>query len=263
MRSKWIAILLIVLSCRKETFQDVSIIGHGGNGLTIHNSIYQANTLESIELALGTEGVEGVEIDLQIDLDGELWMLHDDHLEIETNGKGCIPNYRTSELEGIRFKSIHKERLRKFRELNFETYTGKTLYLDVRHYNACQDQVVDVNRVLNALEFFVNTYSNIHFVFIINNKSWLNSFKSKNWEVICELDTFDEVEIVNSYFTNYDGIAIRNSSITSDQVNQLKQSGKKVYIFDLRSAKFIRKAMSKNPNGIIVDDIKIAVAIQK
>jgi len=46
-------------------------------------------------------------------------------------------------------------------------------------------------------------------------------------------------------------------------VTKIRQAGKKIYIFEVRSPKGIRSALKKIPDGILTDDIRAAILEKK
>jgi hypothetical protein len=105
-------LLLLVTGCgKKEDFRSVLLVSHAGMGLNIQNSIYHDNSREALDMACSMIGCDGVEVDVQLSKDGELWLYHDATLESESNGEGCVPELTRDELEDIRYNSVHKEKL--------------------------------------------------------------------------------------------------------------------------------------------------------
>jgi hypothetical protein len=67
------------------------------------------------------------------------------------------------------------------------------------------------------------------------------------------LEEFSEME---TNFPLMDGYVVKNPDWNENEIQQLKNSSKKVYIFEVRSPKGIRKALRKAPDGLITDDIR-------
>jgi glycerophosphoryl diester phosphodiesterase len=256
---KWSIILILLFSCKKQESYPVEIIGHAGNGLNISTSIYHANSLESIELALGTVGVSGIEIDLQLSADNEFWLLHDDKLETETSGSGCISESTYEQLKNVHFKTINKEKLVRFKDLDFSKYSGKTIYMDIRHYNGCNEALLPFENIQTALNEALTGWNNIHFIVITNHKPWLNGFSAAGWTTYSDIQTMDEFTTLKQGNYAYDGVVIRNSEATKEDVNTIKSENKKVILFDMRAPKPTRQAIRKQPDAIIVDDLKTAL----
>lgn len=261
MRFEGMILLLVLglLGCKKKQLSAVDVYGHAGNGLKTQHSPYYHNTLESIELALGTEGVTGVEIDVQLSADGDLWVFHDDYLQDETDGTGCINEQTSAELEGIRYTSLHKEKLIRLSDLHFELYTGRTILIDARHYNACSALAVDGTTYTQRLADIRDAAPGVSFIVLTRYKDWIPAFKSLNFTVLFEYEQRSELELLAQAGITIDGVVIRNNGITADEIKEFHANGKQVILFDIRAPKTTRRAMKKLPDGVIVDDIKTAL----
>ena len=116
----------ILFSCSKEKgFDNVKVLGHAATGLENLNSVYHDNSKEAVEMALSMQGCEGVEIDIQLSKDDELWLYHDAFLKTQTNGNGCISECETGYLDNLQYSSLHKEELLKLSELDLGQFKGK------------------------------------------------------------------------------------------------------------------------------------------
>ena len=248
-------LLLLVTGCgKKEDFRSVLLVSHAGMGLNIQNSIYHDNSREALDMACSMIGCDGVEVDVQLSKDGELWLYHDATLESESNGEGCVPELTRDELEDIRYNSVHKEKLCPLSEISNEELSGKELFLDLRHLNACAQTFVSVDAMINQISklSFVQTKCWV----ITNYNEWIYPLKQANFKVLFQLE---ESAAVPQETASADGYVIRNSIITSDQVQEIHDSGKKLFIFDVRSPKGIRSALGKHPDGVLSDDIRAAI----
>ncbi|MEI6678911.1 MAG: glycerophosphodiester phosphodiesterase family protein [Mariniphaga sp.] len=90
-------VLLITLNrCKKESptitpaVTDVKFLGHKGGGNSLINGIHIENTLLSVQDGLKTLG--GAEVDIQMSLDGTIWMFHNTDVGAST----CRSNYHHS-----------------------------------------------------------------------------------------------------------------------------------------------------------------------
>ena len=261
MRFEGIVLLLLLglLGCKKKQLSNVDVYGHAGNGLKTQHSPYYHNTLESIELALGTEGATGVEIDVQLSADGDLWVFHDDYLQDETDGTGCINEQTSAELEGIHYASLHKEKLIRLSDLRFELYGGSTILIDARHYNACSKVTVDGEVYAQRLAAIRDEAPGVSFIILTRYKDWIPAFKSLNFMVLFEYEQRSELDVLAQEGIDTDGVVIRNNGITADEIEEFHANGKHVILFDIRAPKTTRRAMKKLPDGVIVDDIKTAL----
>jgi glycerophosphoryl diester phosphodiesterase len=261
MRFNLTILLFILYSCSKsKNFESVQIIGHGGNGLENLNSFYHDNSIEAIEMALPMDGCNGVELDIQLSSDGELWLYHDDFLESETNGQGCINDQTDAYLESISYKSIQKERLAKLSEVDLKLLKNKQLYLDLRHYNFCSKELVNVNQViqrLQELEFDHLTETELYCV--VSNNQWVQPLLIAGFKVMTTIYELEDFEEILQLYPEVSGAVVNNKSVNLEDVKLMEMKGKKVVIFEMRSPKGIRSALKKYPFGIMTDDVRTAL----
>jgi glycerophosphoryl diester phosphodiesterase len=91
-----LALLIGLTRCKKEsvtitpTVTDVKFLGHKGGGNSLINGAHIENTLLSVQDGLKTLG--GAEVDIQMSLDGTIWMFHNTDVGTST----CKTNYHHS-----------------------------------------------------------------------------------------------------------------------------------------------------------------------
>lgn len=251
-------LILIFTGCKKRNQLQVQVFGHAGNGMELQSSIYHDNSKEAIELALSMEGCDGVEVDVQLSNDNELWLYHDVDLNSETNGTGCINN-NSSELYKLKYKSIHKESLCKLSDIKIQYLKNKTLFLDIRHYNSCENKEVNLDSLIKSIKENSILIQEKNQVFILlSNPNWIKSFSLNGFHVLASLNSFEEYSsiIEDEYLS---GVVIKQKWISKENVDYLHDLGKKVFIFDIRAPKETRNAIRKGADGIITDDIKTAI----
>lgn len=251
-------IVLTLYSCQKEeSFVNIDVIGHAGMGLDISNSIYHDNSLKSIELALSMSGSDGVEIDVQQDKNGTLWLFHDESLDESTTTTGCIAEKSTADLENVHYKGWQQEKLIKLSDLNFDKFQSKSLFLDLRFYQSCTKSYVDGLKFKNALlDIQLQCIDKLYC--IIPSANYLPIFETE-FHVLYANDNFENCFSILKQDTLVKGIVIRNKYINYSQVKNLKTLKKCVYIFEMRSPKGIKTALKKYPTGIISDDLRAAI----
>ncbi len=257
-------VCMALLSCSKEkNYEDILVIGHGAMGLENLNSFFHDNSLEAYEFALTIDGCNGVELDVQLSKDGKLWFYHDSGLQSETNGGGCIPDRTSAELSDITYSSVHHEKLFSLEQLDTAFLVGKKLFLDLRHYNECQGDYVSLDQVLSQLEYYGLKHPTSFSVHCITGRAdWLAPLITAGFKVCFPVYSMEEVAHYQQLYPDLEGFIVKNNNIRGDEVMAIKQSNKKVYIFEVRSPKGIRSAMKKRPDGIITDDIR-ATLIEK
>ena len=258
MRGKWWILLLLFAGCKKEaTYSSIEVFGHAGMGLKIQDSLYHDNSKEAIEFALGIEGCNGVEVDVHLSKDGQLWLYHDNELADNTTGASCIPENDSNELSLLYYKTLAKEKLARLNDLNWDYLDGKSLFLDIRHLNSCSGQFVSRDDFLTAiLNSNVLDHSSVQVWCILSNPEWIDEFHAAGLNVLFSASgQIDHLELTDTY-PELKGLVVKNSETTKEEVDQLHSQGKKVFIFEIRSPKGIRSALRKLPDGVITDDIR-------
>jgi glycerophosphoryl diester phosphodiesterase len=258
MRFKIFIAILFLSSCKKkEGFENIRVIGHAAMGLDILNSVYHDNSKEAVEFALSIEGCDGVEMDLQLSKDGKLWLYHDTKLENETNGNGCVNNLNSSELSTLYYKTLAKEKLVALSDIDFSLFKGKELFLDFRHLNFCESSYINVAAVISQLQD-LNLVSQINFTVncILGYDAWIEPFTDLGMNVYYSIYTISELNNLNNVYPAIKGYIVKNNDFSKSDVDQIKSNNKKVYIFEIRSPKGIRKALNKFPHGVITDDLR-------
>jgi glycerophosphoryl diester phosphodiesterase len=248
---------LILFSCSKNKKTQISIFGHAGMGLSIENSLYHDNSKESIELCLALPNSDGVEVDVQMDKQGELWLYHDEFLDNISSLNGCVNDKITSEMEQAFYRTLMKEKLIKLKHVLPLIGENQKLFLDLKITNSCSNQIVDYNLFKESLSTLIaNDIPNV-FV-ILSDSSWLKK-TADIWPVFYSTDNFHEGYNLLVNYPKALGMVIRNKAIDGSQIESIKSIDKEVYLFDIRSSKGTREALKKNPNGIITDDIRAAL----
>ena len=250
-------IICFLISCKKQSHENIKVIGHAGMGLSMQNSIYHDNSFQAVKLALSYQGSNGVEVDVQMDQNGCLWLYHNDMLQDETNGNGCINDNQTIELEKVIYKTIQKEKLTKLEQILSLKDSTQNLFLDIRYLNACSNTLIDISVFETSLtKLGITNLKNVHL--IIPNQNWAIQL-SKSYSVYYCSDKFDESKQFLVENQQIQGLIIRNKYVSKSQVNQIENMDRKVYLYDIRSPKGNRLSLSKFPTGIITDDIRAAL----
>ena len=258
MLSKFCFVLAFIsLSCsKKEDFSAIKIFGHAGMGINMPSSIYHDNSLEAIELGLTIPGSNGVEIDIQMDKNGRLWVFHDETLNKETDGENCIASNTTEYLKTIRYTSLKNEKLIQLSQVPFHSYHEKLFFLDIKTWDKCSQSSVSIAEFKNAL---IQLGLPTNCVIILSNPSWI-SHLTDQFEVYFASDDFDFGKEILAQDPQVKGLIIRNAAVISSQVNEIIDLNKEIYLFEIRSPKGVNDALQKRPSGLISDDLRSAIS---
>lgn len=251
-------ILISLFSCKKEDkYPDIQVFGHAGAGLDMNTSPYEENTLESITYALSYSEISGVEVDIQWSKDGTIWLFHDQNLETQTNGSGCVRENTDQQLSEVHFKGFNQEKLVKLNDVATK-FTGRTIILDLKDYG-CGTSLSNGDFESSLLSY-QSQLANTEVIVIVQDYTKASFLQGLGWKVYLEVQSAENY--INSGISNSTGCSIRNEKISQEEVANIQNLGKEVIIFDARSPKQIRRAFKKTPNGFIADDLK-ATLIEK
>ncbi len=250
-----------MISCNKqESYPDVQIFGHAGMGMDIAYSIYHDNSEEAIDLALSLPSLNGVEMDVRMSKDGTLWLYHENHLEASTDGIGCVAELSDQELEEVHYKSIHQENLVRLDHILTKLRAGQTFILDIKHWNDCAQAYSDMQRFKDALLAIPDELKG-QLIIDSSYPYWLATL-SQQYKVVFSTVSFEEGFKKLKEIPSLHGIMMRSKDISVEQIAQVKELAKTVYLFEMRSSKMQRATMKKAPTAILADDPRGALVIR-
>ena len=200
----------------------IQVIGHAGMGLKIPNSIFHDNSLEAIELALTIPGSNGVEIDVQMDLNGRLWLFHDELLNEETNGINCISSNTTEYLKTIRYSSFNQEKLSELSQIPFHNFQDKRFFLDLKPWNKCSGNTVsieDFKASLTAIDLPENC------TIILSDPSCIPFFID-DFTIYFASDDFQYAKTILTQEPRIKGLIIRNAVVNRAQTQEIIEQNK-------------------------------------
>ena len=229
--------------------------------MEIVNAFYHDNSLESIELALLTDGCDGVELDVRLSADGTLWLYHDNELDDGTTGSGCVETSTDEYLSTLHYTTVDQEALIRLEDVPKSYLENKKVYIDSRSVITCTNQSVDVNTFLDRMNMFRNECSpSTEIVIETRNDSWEPVFAAAGYTTIKFVTDFEQqyADLITNLPT-VDIIVATNETINRGNIEQIHADGREVIIFGMRSAKATREAYRKNPDGILADNLRTAI----
>ncbi len=252
---------VLFFSCNKqESYPAVQVFGHAGMGMDIGMSAFHDNSLEAIQLALTLPTMNGVEVDVRMSADGTLWLYHENTLEAHTDGEGCIFETTDVELEKLRYKSLHREKLVRLEAIWPLLDSGHAIILDLKHWNACTEGYVDIALFQQAI-YDIPIQYRAQIILDSSNPNWLAAL-SQDFKVVYATVSFEEGLQRLEKVPAVAGLMMRSKDITAAQIALLKTLDKESYLFEMRSSKKQRAALQKQPSAILADDPRGALVIR-
>ena len=191
-----------------------------------------------------------------MDLNGRLWLFHDELLNEETNGINCISSNTSEYLKTIRYSSSKQEKLIQLSPIPFNEFQGKRFFLDLKTWDKCSENSVsveDFKAALTALDLPENC------TIILSDPSWIPFFIDE-FNVYFASDDFHYAKTILKQEAMVKGLVIRNTSVNKSQTQEIIEQNKEIYLFEIRSPKGVKSALKKRPSGIISDDLRAAIS---
>jgi len=192
--------------------------------------------------------------------DGTLWLYHENRLEASTDGIGCVAELTDQELEQVRYKSIHRERLVRLDQILTKLRPGQTFILDIKHWNDCAQAYSDMQRFKDALLAIPDELKD-QLIIDSSYPYWLAAL-AQEFRVVFSTVSFEEGLVQLENIPKLHGLMMRHYEITPLEIKQLKNMGKAIFLFEMRSSKTQRAVLKKLPTGIISDDPRGALVIR-
>ena len=207
------------------------------------------NTLLALREAI-KQGVDAIELDVQLLRTGELAVIHDETVNRTTDGTGDVAGYNLDDIkkldagDGQKIPLLHEvlDLADKSVAVNIELKGAKTAkpvaaeiskYLNNHGWNEEQFLVSSVSK--KELKLFKKLMPNIKIGTIISRKTYLTT-------------------LPNAIRLNADFVVLELNHIYERQIKKAHRKGIKVYIFTINTKKELEKVKQLGIDGIFTDN---------
>ena len=254
---------------------DVQFIGHKGGGSTGYNYHYIENTLPSIINGLQT--LNGAEVDLQMSLDGTIWIYHNEDISsqsCDTSFHHCILLLHDSVISKVHLCELGlTDRLYKLSELiDYWNSTSNGFYISL-HVKA--DFTSDtINKVGGLDTYLTNIAVSLAKVLKVvnhsgqlmteiealnNDNTYRNKIKSLVPGIKCCLINYSIFKnVINVALSGgYDGISCNftDTTATTERLKIVQDSGLIVQMWTPYTKDELLSALNRHPNFIQTDNL--------
>jgi len=271
----FIIVLFFFNSCRKyETLKDTDVVfyGHKGGGSNVYNEKFMENTVPSFKETI--QLLDGIEFDIQLSLDGTIWLYHNHDL----NDKSChpaqapryIPLMTDEEIAANMLCEFGKtDRIYKFSEV-IELWNNHSrsfpITIDIKisfpreilaemggketyYTNLAQAVADDVKQAENtnliSFEFFD--------VFFLNELK--KHEVTKDMKMFFSGDEDFQGHMRRALSGGYDGISLNFKHATKELIEEANEKGLLVQIWTVYYKDEIAKCLEMSPDFIHTDNI--------
>lgn len=269
-----ILILFIFLlnSCSKDndvpeptTNPVVKFIGHRGSGSDDFDgkdsTFPHENTFAS--MLIGFQYLHGSETDIQMSLDGTLWLWHDASYPVSTSS-GCIPIMHDTEILALQLPGKPIAKLDSVFYWMSKFAVNKIISLDIKGYFPLAptlDLFAYYDRMSDSISTMVKRYHIQRRVFVETDYTiFLDYMKFKEPLVDRYLLAYTDLHTaINTCVANgYTGVsfAYYDTSMTEQNMHYLRSKGLKIQVWTLNTLESINDISSLKPDVIQTDVIK-------
>jgi glycerophosphoryl diester phosphodiesterase len=255
---------------------DVQFLGHKGAGSNNYNDVNMENTVPSIQQALLT--MDGIECDLQMSLDGTIWLFHDEDVstfECVPRTSRSIINMHDAEIESLelcsRTKTGRVYRLSEVRDIWNSTPNGFYIsfeikeYFSTAQYNLAGGKTYYFNRFADVFAATMTglTHTGKKFYIEVSQKSVCDRLKTypvANYLIICmgEYAPFAQV-VADARAQGFDGVScsFADNTITAQGIKNAQDDGLVVQIWTPDTYNELASVFNMHPTTIQTDNISI------
>jgi glycerophosphoryl diester phosphodiesterase len=205
------------------------------------------NTLLAFQKALEI-GVDGIELDVHLSLDGHIMVIHDDTVDRTTNGKGFV-----NKLSLIELKSYQIQENQKIPTLEevFELVNKKCIInIELKGKGTTVP-------VVNLIEKYVNEYQWNYNHFLVSSFDWnaLQQLRLLNEKIPIAVLTQTDLDLAFSFakFMKAETIHPYYHLLTKENTLKMQEKGLQVFPWTINEIEDIQKIKALNVNGIISD----------
>jgi len=265
-------ILIILTSCNKDkdtpspiSNSTIKYLGHRGSGsddfigkdsLFPHENTFQA-------MLIGFQYLNGSETDIQMSLDGTIWLWHD-HNFPNASSTQSIPELHDTTI--LRLQPTYKPLAKLDSVLHWMSKYAPTKYisLDVKGYFPYitnLDYFAYFNRMTDSISAMVKKYHIQRRVYVETDYTmFLDIMKIKEPLVDRYLLAYTDLRSAINTCVNrgYTGVsfAYYDTSLTEQNINYLRSKGLKIQVWTLHTIESIEQIKNFNPDVIQTDIIK-------
>ena len=279
----FILLLLFFNECKKDAISltplnlDVVFFGHKGGGSNSFNNNFIENTLPSVQD--GLKSMNGVEVDVQMSLDGTLWMFH--HADI--GEMSCLSNYHHSlillkdnEIENIQVCSGTKQsRIYKLKELvdfwnsknegfPISMHIKQDYPIDTLNHPLVGGELAYLLKVADKLALLFPSIQNQNSIFVeVFNRTFCTKIHATIPRIkvlLLKAVSFPQ-QVDGAVNGGYDGISssFDSSLISASEVKSAREKGFIVLLWTPDTKAEIIQAYSLKPNHIQTDNMYGAI----
>jgi glycerophosphoryl diester phosphodiesterase len=254
-----VIILVLVISLTSCARPKPTVVGHRGD--SAHNP---ENTLISFQRAI-EKGAAGIETDLRLTADGHIVLIHDEKVDRTTNGTGKVVDFTLEEIQNLDAGSWFSsefagQKVPSFREL-FELMRNMSSTIPIIMDLKVEDLGAAIAALANELgvqnQIIASCWTSTQ---ISDIAAHLNLTVKQRLTGSVPLN--DTTNYLNSeLLRGVQGFSINYARIDADFVMRSQNRLMPVFVWTLNKPELIQAAIDNNVDGVLTDDVAMALAV--
>lgn len=223
-------------------------IGHRGTkGYASENSLFSFE--KAIEM-----GVDGIELDVHLSLDGQIIVIHDDTIDRTTNGKGFVNTLSLQELKTFRINEKQASELEQQIPTLNEVFdlVNQTCFINIELKGKGT-----ASAVVALIEKYIWEKNWKYANFLVSSFDWnaVQEVRFLNENIPIGILTETNLDLAFSFakFMKAEAIHPEFHLLTQDNTTQILAKGIQVFPWTVNEYEAIQKIKTYNVNGIITD----------
>lgn len=205
------------------------------------------NTLVSFQKAIDL-GADGIELDVQLSLDNEIMVIHDETLDRTTDGKGFLNTFSLEKLKS--FRTQNGEQIPTLQEVLDAVDQKCFINIELKGKGTAKPVIELIQRYIKEKNWSYN-------LFLVSSFDWKMLGEVRNLDAMIPIGVLTEESIDHA-------IAFAKESkaqnihpcfhlITLENTEQMQKEGFQVFAWTVNELEDIQKMKTFNVNGIITD----------
>lgn len=223
-------------------------IGHrGAKGYASENSLFSFE--KAIEM-----GVDGIELDVHLSLDGQIIVIHDDTIDRTTNGKGFVNTLSLQELKTFRINEKQASELEQQIPTLNEVFdlVNQTCFINIELKGKGT-----ASAVVALIEKYIWEKNWKYANFLVSSFDWnaVQEVRFLNENIPIGILTETNLDLAFSFakFMKAEAIHPEFHLLTQNNTAQIQAKGIQVFPWTVNEYEAIQKIKTYNVNGIITD----------
>ncbi len=223
-------------------------IGHrGAKGYASENSLFSFE--KAIEM-----GVDGIELDVHLSLDGQIIVIHDDTIDRTTNGKGFVNTLSLQELKTFRINEKQASELKQQIPTLNEVFdlVNLTCFINIELKGKGT-----ASAVVALIEKYILEKNWKYANFLVSSFDWnaVQEVRFLNENIPIGILTETNLDLAFSFakFMKAEAIHPEFHLLTQNNTAQIQAKGIQVFPWTVNEYEAIQKIKTYNVNGIITD----------